>query len=157
MDWSQLSLGAIAGSAGTWLLGVLKTLFEHLLEQRRQRAAEESVIRAEQREEERKATERKQTEADRVKEDEATLLMYKTQLRGCTELFTAARVVGGIHSYFIQRPQYLGHSANAGFLEKYPGNLHDQVCVTPDQFGPNVLDELKRAVEALQVRPNADN
>ncbi len=157
MDWSQLSLGAIAGSVGTWLLGVLKTWFEHLLEQRRQRAAEERVIRAEQREEERKAIERKQAAAAQLKKDEDTLLMYKTQLKGCTDLPTAAHVVGGIHSYFIQRPQHLRHSANAAFLEKYPDNFHDEVCFAAERFGPTTLDELKRAVEALQVLPTPDS
>jgi hypothetical protein len=157
MDWSQFSVGAIAGGVGTWFLGVLKTWFEHLLEQRRQRAAEERAIRAEQREDARKETERKQAEADRLKKDEDTLLMYKTQLKGCTDLPTAANVVGGIHSYFIERPQHLRHSANAAFLEKYPGDFHDQVCFAPDRFAPTALDELKRDVEALQVRPNADN
>jgi hypothetical protein len=153
MDWSQVSVGAIAGGVGYWLLGVLKTWFEHLLEQRKQQAAEERMIRAEQREEARKETERKQAEADRVKQDQATLLMYKTQLKGSTDLPTAASVVRDIHSFFIKRPHYL-NPTNRAFLEKYPDNFHDRVCFAPGQFDPAALDELKRAVESLQIRPN---
>jgi hypothetical protein len=156
MDWSQVSVGAIVGSVGTWFLGLLKTGFEHLLEQRKQRAVEQRAIRAEQREEARKETERKRAEADRVTQDEATLLMYKTQLKGSTDLPTAANVVRDIHSFFIKRPHYLNPASRA-FLEKYPDNFHDQVCYASERFGPAALDELKRAVESLQVRPNAES
>jgi len=115
------------------------------------------MIRAEEREEIRKQAERIQAQREQVTKDEAVLLMYKTQLKGSTDLSTAASVVGGIHSFFVKRPQYLNHAGNRAFLEKYPGDFRDQVCFAPDRFGASALDELKRAVEVLEVRPNVES
>ena len=66
--------------------GVLKAWIDFFLEQRKQRAAEDRAIHAEQREEARREEERTQAEAAQLKKDEDVLLMYKTQLRGATDI-----------------------------------------------------------------------
>ncbi len=151
MDWSQFSIGAIAGTAGTWFLGGLKVGWEHWLEERKHRAADVRVIRAEEREEARKDAERQRARTENLEKDEATLLMYKTQVKGCTEETDAANIVKGIHSFFIQRPEYLRLQNNAVFLEKYPGNLPDFVAYDTTYTLP--LEELKSALDLLQLRP----
>jgi hypothetical protein len=153
-DWSQLfsvgAIGAVAGGVLTWFGGVLRSGFDHLLDQRKRRREEAQTIRAEQREEARKRAERQQIESEAAKKDEAVLLMYKIQLKGATDLPTAGGVISGIHGFFIQRPQYL-NAANRAFLEKYPGDFRDQVCYAPQRFPEATLDDLKQAVETLNV------
>ena len=151
-DLPQLVTGGIIGVLATWFGGLLKPWFEHILEQRKERAKEERTIRAEEREVARKQTELKQAEAAQRKKDEAVLLMYKTQLRGATELLTAADIVVGIHSFFIQRPHYL-NATNRAFLEKYPGDFRDRVHFDADALGPraSTLAELKHNVETLHL------
>ncbi len=149
-NWQQLLTAGAIGAAATWLGALVKTGFEHLLEQRKERAQKERVIRAEKREEERKQTERKQAQTEQWKKDEDVLIMYKTQLRGATELDTASNVLSGIHDFFIQRPQYLT-AANRTFLEKYPGDFGTQISFAPHLVAPNTLSELKREVESLQL------
>jgi hypothetical protein len=152
-DWSQLLSGGAIGAVAVWLGGLLKTGFDHILEQRKRRAEEERAIRAEQREEARKQAERKQAEAERVQKDAADLLMYKTQMKGTTNLSTAGSIVSGIHSFFKERSQYL-NAANRAFLQRYPGDFREQVCFAPERFPePTTLAELKRSVETLQVTP----
>jgi len=152
IDWSQVSVGAVGGAVGTWLLGLSKTGLEHFLEGRKQRAAEERAIRAEEREETRKETERNRAEAEQAKTHAGTLLMYKIQLRGCADLHAASAVVGGIHSFFIQHKQYLVISANTDFLIKYPGGFQQQVIEDAINSTKRFrLDELKRDAENLLV------
>ena len=151
MDWSQISFGAVAGAIVAWIGGLFKTWLDYSLEQRKQRAAEDRTIRAEQRDEDRKEKARKESEAAKVKEDEAVLLMYKTQLRGSTELIIAAAVVNCIHDFFSQRPQYTRVAGNRGFLEKYPREFRDEVCYDTAKFTDESLNEIKRDVEDLRV------
>jgi predicted nucleotide-binding protein len=42
----------------------------------------------------------------KIREDKATLLLYKTQLKGFSDLFDTGPVVIGIHSFFASRPIY---------------------------------------------------
>ena len=131
--------------------GLLKACMDFLLEQRKQKAAEERAIRAEQREEERKESERKRANNDRRDKDEAVLLMLKTQLRGSTDIMTAAGVVMGIHEFFIQRPHYLDSPRNQSFLEKYPQAFRDKMAFDTT-IGDAALGELKSdAVSLLSV------
>src|SRR5260370_28715718 len=102
MDWSQISLGAVGGFVGARFFDFLKSLLDHFLDERKQRAAEDRTIRAEQREEERKENERKRVEAAQLKKDGDTLESFKTQVRGATDLVAAAIFVGLIHDFFIK-------------------------------------------------------
>jgi hypothetical protein len=124
--------------------------FEHWLEQRKQHAAEQREIRAEQRERDKKEAERLRAEADEIENDEATLLMYKTQVQGCTELVSAANRIETFHRFFSQRPQYL-NASNRAFLVKYPIDFFSQVSFNRSKFGADTLDELKTAVEGLRL------
>lgn len=90
---------------------------------------------------------------DPMKEDAATLLLYKTQLKGFMDLFTAANVVASIHSFFASRPLYL-NDPNRAFLEKYPLDFRDQLAYNASEArGKWSLDELKRDVESLHIDP----
>ena len=109
------------------------------------------VIRVEEREEARKEAERQRKKDERLDQDEAALLMYKTQVKGCTDEMDAANIVAGMHSFFVQRPEYLKAQSNAAFLEKYPANLPDFVAY--DTNYTFSLDELKSALELLCIRP----
>jgi hypothetical protein len=150
-DWSQLLSGGAIGAIAVWVGGIVKTGFDHILDQRKKDAEETRKIRAEEREEARKKADRERADAERFKKDETDLLMYKTQLKGTTDLVAAATIVGNIHGFFVQRSQYL-NDANRAFLEKYPVDFFDQVCFAPDRFPEaSTLDELKHDVAALQV------
>ncbi len=151
MDWSQISVGAVAGAAATWLGGVFRTWFEYRLDQRKHRADEDRAVRAEQRDEARKEKERKQVEDNHIKHDADELLLYKTQLTGSSDLFNASLVAVRIHDFFTKRPQYLKFSPNRSFLEKYPADFNSQVCYDASSLSHTALDDLKHDVEVLQV------
>ena len=145
MDWSQVLMGAIGGGLG-------KTALDFLIEGRKQQAGEQRTIRAEEREEARKQAEQQRAEAEQLEAHKGTLLLYKTQLKGCADIHSAASVVGGIHSFFIQHKQYLAITSNTDFLLKYPGDFREQVIFnavnSKKQFN---IDDLKRDVERLSV------
>ena len=102
-----------------------------------------------------KETEWTRAQADEMKKGAATLSLYKTQLKGLTDLITAASVVDGIHSFFTQHPEYL-NPANAGFLEKYSLDFRDRVLFgTGNAMKQFSLDELKRDGELLHIEANA--
>jgi len=145
-------MGAIAGSAGTWLVGLLKTWFEHFLGERKERAAEDRTIRTEQREDARKEKERIQAEAAQLKYDGDTLLMLKTQLRGATQTEDASGVVGLIHHFFVNNSHYLNIQSNRAFLEKYARDFQDQVSEGKIILTPAELAILKRDAESLRVQ-----
>jgi hypothetical protein len=81
------------------------------------------------------------------------LSLYKTRLKGCTELPSAAQVTGDIHDFFSRYPEYL-NAINTAFLLKYPVDLHSRVCYAPQQFKPQTLVELKSDVDSLSTRPD---
>ena len=152
MDWSQISVGAIAGSIITLVLQTVKSWIDHLLYERKQRSAEQRVVRAEQREEERKEGERKRADASTLEKDADTLEMFKTHVRGATDLTEAAKIVGLIHAFFIKNPQYVRVPANKAFLEMYPKDYYDQVCYDSDRFTASSLAILKNDVQSLKIR-----
>jgi hypothetical protein len=144
MNWSQLSIGAMAGAVGTWLSGILKVGFEHWLDQRKALAAEERIIRTEKREEEKKA-------AEKLERDDATLLMLKTDVRGFTDVTDAADAIPPIRTFFGKSPEYLKIPSNRVFLEKYPQDFRDKLCYDSDNFKAS-LDQLIQDLELLQLR-----
>ena len=144
------AVGAVAGGVLTWLGGIVKSGVDHWLDQRKKRTDEEQTIRAEQRAQEREQAQREEARIEKIKQDEAVLVMYKTQLKGTKYLPDAGTVVEGIHSYFVQRPQYL-NATNRAFLEKYPRDFRSQVCFAPDRFPESTLDKLKRDVDSLHA------
>lgn len=99
-------------------------------------------------EETRKASGGARVDTLQIKQDAAILLLYKTQLKGFTDLPTAASVVTGIHNFFVRCPQYL-NPANVAFLEKYPGDFRDKVCSNTAKWAS--LAELKRDVDLLHI------
>jgi hypothetical protein len=152
MDWSQISVGALLGAAGQSVLAASKTAFEHWLETRRQREAEARTIRAEMRAEASKEEERRRAASEQLAKDEAILQMYKTQLKGTSDLVSAGALVGGIHSFFIQRPHYLSITVNRSFLERYPQDFREQAAFAADRFPSTGLAELKVHVDTLHLR-----
>jgi hypothetical protein len=134
-DWSQLfsvgAIGAVAGGVLTWFGGVLRSGFDHLLDQRKRRREEAQTIRAEQREEARKRAERQQIESEAAKKDEAVLLMYKIQLKGATDLPTEGqRKCGHAESQFgTGEREWLGEHASNEDDQSEPqeeaGRFHD--------------------------------
>jgi hypothetical protein len=48
-DWSQLLSGGAIGAVAVWLGGIVKTGFDHLLDQWKKDAEEKRTIRAEER------------------------------------------------------------------------------------------------------------
>ncbi len=115
-DWSQLLSAGAIGATAAWLGGIAKTSFEHILDGRKKRAEERRTIRAEEREFSRREAERKRLEIEDLEKHDAVLLMYKTQLNGTADLPSAGVIVGGIHNFFVQRPQFL-NVVNRAFLE----------------------------------------
>jgi len=143
MDWSQISVGALGALAGKWLFDFLKSGWDHVLEERKQRAVEQRTIRAEQREQSRGDAERQRLDAEKRSELEriainehadrqAELFMLTTKLRGCAELVAASRVISEIHQFFHRHPLYVeGSLPIRMFLERYPINLIDQAAYSP--------------------------
>jgi len=69
------------------------------------------------------------------------------QLNGCKHLTDAIPVVGGLHSFFISRPQYLKLIGNCQFLEKYSDQFAGEVqYLSPS---PHNLGELKGDAAAM--------
>jgi predicted nucleotide-binding protein len=94
---------------------------------------------------------------NQAKKDAATLSLYKTQMKGCTDIMTAADLVASIHKFFASEPLYL-NDVNATFLEKYPLNFRDQLSFDASAAMKKwSLDELKRDVETLKAHPSNDN
>lgn len=151
MPWTNGAIWAVAGSVGTWLSGLAKAGFEHYLEQRKEQATEERAIRAEQRSQVKVDQERRRAESDKLQADADKLLMYKTQLNGCSDLFAAASVIEGLHSFFVRQPSYLRIQDNASFLEKYPGDLQDQIGYDSKRASELSLEQIKRDARELRV------
>jgi len=125
--------------------------FEHFLKERSHQSEEKRVVRAEQREEIRKDKERQRSEEDQTKHDEHKLLLYKTQLSGCSDIVEAGNVVANIHLFFASRPRYLKLPENRAFLEKYPETFRDRACYDSGSISPTALEDLKRDIEVLQI------
>jgi predicted nucleotide-binding protein len=90
-------------------------------------------------------------QAERAKKDSGKLLLYKTQVKGLSDISTAANVVASIHSFFLVEPQYLNKTSTL-FLEKYPLAFKDQLSYNPEVAMKKwSLDELKRDVESLNI------
>jgi uncharacterized membrane protein YqiK len=146
MDWPQISIGALGALASKWLLDFLKISWNHVLDERKQRATEQRTIRSEQRERDTKEAERirielageversrlkeereldqRRTRTEAMKQDQAALFLLCTKLRGCNDFISAAEVAGEIHLFFKNRPQYVEASLPIrNFLEKYPVNM----------------------------------
>jgi predicted nucleotide-binding protein len=89
-----------------------------------------------------------------IAKDAALLLLYKTQLKGFSDLDTAAEVVAGIHSFFASRPVLL-NAASIAFLVKYPLDFKAQLFSNREGRKKWSLEDLKRDVELLRVEPDA--
>jgi chlorite dismutase len=152
VNWSQLSIGAILGGVGTLALQAARTLLDHILDERKQNAAEQRVIRTEQREEARKESERKRADAAKLKQDADTVEMFKTQVKGATDLAVAANFVGIIHQFFVNNPQYVSIPENRRFLEKYAQNFHDLICYDTARVTSASLAVLQNDVHTLKIQ-----
>lgn len=132
------------GSIGTWISSVLKTLIEHYLDERTQ-------IRAEKRAEAGQEAERQRSMAEKFQRDEDRLLMYRTQLKGTTDLVRAALVVDGIHNSLSNGRSICIAPLTVCFWNgtRRVGGI--RCALHPERFAPNTLDELKRGVDYLQV------
>jgi hypothetical protein len=152
LDWSQISVGAILGAVGQWVLGLSKTGFEHFLESRRQKAADDRVIRAEEREQGRKKAEKDEATAAQVAKDESQLLLHQTRMCGAADLGSVIATLESIHEFFRLRPQYIGVANNRAFLEKYPRDFKDRFFGTQNDFSDRDLTKVKKDADSLRVR-----
>ena len=152
-DWSQIFGGAAGGAALTLLLQMLKTWFEHFLDQRKVLAKEALDIRSEQREQARRTQERRQAEAETRERDKSILLMYQTQLAACTEITRAAHVVTNLHDFFNRRHCYYQIEANRNFLEKYPKDFYERTRQLPrhGKIEAEALAALKADSASLRI------
>jgi predicted nucleotide-binding protein len=90
-------------------------------------------------------------QAEKMKKDSGKLLLYKTQVKGCSDLHTAANIVVDIHRFFSLESQYVSE-INASFLMKYPLDLNDQLSFNPDAAMKKwSLEELRRDIDGLQI------
>jgi predicted nucleotide-binding protein len=90
---------------------------------------------------------------DQIKKDLATLSFHKIQLKGFSDLFSAAEVVVKIHKFYELHPEYL-NSISAAFLIKYPVDFRDHVAYDADNASKRwSLDELKHDVDTLEIAP----
>jgi hypothetical protein len=152
LDWSQISVGAVLGGIGGWFSSVFKSGLDHWFSERREKASEERVIRAEQRQLERVAQERQDAAKGITQNSEAELLMIVTRLNGCTDFVAGAEAIGDIHHFFKRKPEYLLYQPNRTFLEKYPINLRDRACFAPRDNDDTVgLSMLKGAAGTLRI------
>lgn len=151
VDWSQISVGAVAGSIGTWLLGALRATLDHLFEERKQRGEEQRTIRREKREQDKIEAERQREATAKLEHDRAELIRLVTKLKGCTDFIEAARVVGEIHHFYLRYPLYVNHDSNRAFLVKYPVNLSDRAAYAAlEDDDTTTLAELKRESDTLR-------
>jgi predicted nucleotide-binding protein len=87
----------------------------------------------------------------KVRRDSGTLLLYKAQLKGCSDLRTAANIVASIHVFFGSDPQYM-NPLNTVFLEKYPFDFKEQVSFNWEGARKRwALEDLVRDVETLNI------
>jgi hypothetical protein len=90
-------------------------------------------------------------QTEKVKRDSGKLLLYKTQLKGFSDLLEAANIVASIHGFFLSEPQYLNET-NAKFLERYPLDFREQLSY---DWGAATkkgsLEELRLDVERLSI------
>jgi hypothetical protein len=157
MDWSQISVGAILGSAGTWIAGVTRSLIDLWIQERGKDKDEQRRIRAEQRTEERDAELKKQEAAVELTHDKHTLLRIKTHLRGASSLLNGAHELQELHAFFERHPRYIEVAANRAFLEKWPKTLYAEVAaglheaVMTGRDSDAMLKKLKAEVEGLTL------
>lgn len=86
-----------------------------------------------------------------VSKDAALLSLYKTHVKGFTDLMTAADTVAKIHDLFAKTPLYLS-PANSAFLGKYPLDFRGQLAYNSHEAEKKwSLAELKRDVETLEI------
>jgi hypothetical protein len=152
LEWSQISVGAILGAVGQWALGLTKAGFEHFLEGRRQKAADERVIRAEEREQARKKAEKDEVVLAQIAKDESLLLLHRTRMCGAADLGHVIATVESIHEFFRLRPQYIGVANNRAFLEKYPQNFSERFFDPQSNFNDSDLASVKKDADSLRVR-----
>lgn len=152
MTVQSFGLGIAGGIVGGQIAPFLRMWFDHVLDQQKQRAAEERAIRAEQREEARKEKERQEVEAARLKQDEGHLLALKTKMTGTKDPFVAAATLNLIHQFFDQRPHYIGTAQNRRFLEDNPGeHTATEEYEIERRFDYLVIMELQNEVEGLRL------
>ena len=86
-----------------------------------------------------------------IKEDAAKLALFKTHIKGFTNLVDAAGVVARIHTFFFHHPTYLNVASHA-FLQKDPLDFRDEVTLNNNVATRRwPLDELKRDVDTLDI------
>ena len=86
-----------------------------------------------------------------LSKDNGMLTLYKIQIRGLSDLWTASSVVAAIHSFFASRTAYLNEEI-AKFLEKYPLDFREQVSFNSAKAQQRwSLDELKKDVDTLSI------
>jgi len=151
MDWPQISVVALGTLAGKWLLDFLKSGWDHFLEGRKQRAAEQRTIRAEQREQDREEAERQRAATEKREHDGAELTRLRVRLCGCTDLVAGAGVVGDIHHFFFRSSLYLNYEPNRAFLIKHPADLPERAAWGLPEDDTTTLAEMKRDSGALRV------